>query len=115
MGDKAYAAHIFIITPISETGVREIWLTDTLQILRRTVIADDNLEVSICLPLYATKHIVKELAFIGGEKEGVFCVCHYYLYNMSTIRFFVTYIMPTKSSFQPSYGLDEKITEFIRI
>ena len=66
MGDKALATHILCVPAVREAGVGEVWLADASQVLRRTVVADNNLEVLIGLPLDALEHLVKESAFVGG-------------------------------------------------
>lgn len=72
MGYQRLAAHILRIAAVAEAGVVEVGLADAPQVLRRTVVADDDLEVSISLPLDALEHLVKEPALVGGQEEGVF-------------------------------------------
>ena len=67
MGDETLTAHVLGISAVVKTGVLKIGFTNASQVFWGAIIADDNLEILIGLPLDAAQHLVKETTFVCGK------------------------------------------------
>ena len=76
---------ILLVAVVFHSTVRKVWLHDTLQVFRRTIVHNDELPVLVGLGNHALDGLVEEACLVGGYGDRE---CHFCGFSLQRYDFF---------------------------